>query len=65
MITTAFVTRKLRAIEKRNHIYFTENNLKILDCVLIVGNKLVSVHIIKEDLPYEIRYDIETLFWRT
>ena len=65
MITTAFVTRKLLAIEKRNYTYFAENNLKILDCVFIVGTKLVSVHIIKEDLPYAIKYDIETLFWRT
>jgi hypothetical protein len=64
MVTTAFVMRKLHAIEKKNQIYFTKNNLKILDCVLILGTRLASVHIIKEDLPYAIRYDIETLFWR-
>ena len=56
--------QKLHAIEKRNQIYFTKNNLKILDCVLIIGTHLLSVHVIKEDLPYAIRYDIETLFWR-
>lgn len=64
MVTTAFVMRKLLAIEKRYQIYFTEHNLKILDCVVILGTRLVSVHIVKDDLPYAIRYDIETLFWR-
>jgi len=64
MSTIEFAIRYLLAIEKKNQDYFTANNLKILDCVHVLGKKLVSVHIINEALPDEIRYEIETMFWR-
>jgi len=58
-----FAIRYLKAIEKKNQDYFTENNLHILDCVEIMGTDVVSVHIKYLMLPYAIIEEIETMFW--
>jgi uncharacterized protein YacL len=63
--TKEFAEKYLLAVEKKNQKYFTDNNIKILDCVLIIGGRVVSVHITNQDLPYEIQYEIETMFWRS
>lgn len=53
----------LRAIEKKHKKYFESNRLSIMDVVAIKGSKLVSVHVINNDLPFDISHDIETMFW--
>jgi len=63
MTSKEFALTYLLAVEKKNQNYFTENNLKIMDCVTISENGIVSVHIINKDLPYEIIHEIETMFW--
>jgi hypothetical protein len=55
--------RYLTAIEKKHSYYFTQNNLKITDCVTISNSPICSVHIINQTLPFEIKDDIESMFW--
>jgi len=35
-----------------------------MDCVCIWGTKTVSVTVTKKDLPLEIIYSIEEMFWK-
>jgi len=63
MLSKDFAMAYLRAVEKKNNEYFTSNNLTILECIKIKGIKLISVHITKSDLPEDIKYQIETMFW--
>lgn len=58
-----FAVRYLTAIEKKHSDYFTQNNLKIMDCVTISESPICSVHITNETLPFEIKDDIESMFW--
>ncbi len=58
-----FAKLHLKAIEK-NADYFNEAKLFILDCVRLRGKKIISVHVLIKDLPHEIIYDIETMFWK-
>ena len=56
--------RYLRAIHKKYKSYFKENNLRVEDCVrFLVEDDTVNVYIIKQDLPLEIKNDIELMFW--
>jgi hypothetical protein len=59
-----FARRYLRAIEKKHKDYFIKANINIMNCVSIEGTKVISVHVINSDLPFEITYDIESMFWR-
>jgi len=56
----------LRAIEKKNRGFFEVNNLDIVNCVVIIDDgRYVSVHILSTvNLPFEIVYDIESMFWQ-
>lgn len=58
-----FAVRYLTAIEKKHSDYFTQNNLKIMDCITISESPICSVHIKNEALPFEIKDDIESMFW--
>jgi hypothetical protein len=58
-----FASIYLKAIEKKHQEYFTQANLCISNCVVIKGTHKASVHVIDNDLPREIRYDIEEMFW--
>ena len=64
MTSRDFAIAYLKAIQKKNQDYFIFTNIDIFDCVNIKGEDLVSIHITKHDLPYEIKYAIETMFWR-
>jgi len=55
----------LRAIEKKHKDYFVTNHLEILDCVEIIGTSHVTIHIKRDELPFEIKDDIETMFWKS
>jgi hypothetical protein len=55
----------LRAIEKKHQKYFDENKLDILKFVVIINDgRYASVHLLRDKLPFEIKYDIESMFWR-
>lgn len=58
-----FAAIYLHAIEKKYQEYFTQANLSILNCVAIKGIHKASVHVVNKDLPPQIRYDIEEMFW--
>lgn len=53
----------LKAVEKKHKAYFDTARLHIMNCVIIKGNKLVSVHIVNTELPFDIKHDIESMFW--
>ena len=54
----------LKAVEKQYKDYFEHSKLCIMNCVVIKGHNLISVHVINQDLPFEIRHTIETMFWK-
>ncbi|MCR8559064.1 hypothetical protein KXD93_15515 [Mucilaginibacter sp. BJC16-A38] len=58
-----FTVGYLKAVERHNKEYFKNAGFTIMDCVIIVGEDPVAVHIVNKDLPAEIRHDIETMFW--
>jgi hypothetical protein len=53
----------LKTIEKKHEDFFIAANLKIMNCVVIKGTDLVSVHVTNKDIPPEIVYEIEQMFW--
>ncbi len=58
-----FAVRYLKAVEKKNEVYFTANRLNILDCVELIGSSVVSVRVINKQLPLDIVSQIESMFW--
>jgi hypothetical protein len=61
MTDQEFAIAYLKAVEKKHNDYFVSANLNIMKCVVVTGTNLVTV--INKDLPKEIRYDIEEMFW--
>jgi len=53
----------LKAIETKYNDYFERSKISIIDCVIIAGKNIVSVHVVKPNLPFDIRNDIEMMFW--
>jgi hypothetical protein len=54
----------LRAIEKKHKVYFDLHKLDIVSCVTIIDDgRYISVHHLNQDLPFDIKHDIESLFW--
>ncbi|MDB5005524.1 MAG: hypothetical protein JWQ34_3749 [Mucilaginibacter sp.] len=64
MTDQEFAIAYLKAVQKKHASYFEESNMNIMKCVRIIGDNLVSVHIINKSLPAEIQYDIEEMFWQ-
>ncbi|GAC1314381.1 MAG: hypothetical protein NVSMB24_38940 [Mucilaginibacter sp.] len=60
-----FAIAFLSAIERKHHDYFVSRRLNIMQCVEIEGTVDACVHVTQDDLPPEIRYDIEVMYWRT
>lgn len=60
-----FAIAFLKATEKKHQSYFVSRHLSIMQCVEIEGSRDAFIHVTKDDLPPEIRYDIEVMFWRT
>lgn len=58
-----FTVAYLKAIEKKHNDYFNSVNLNIMKCVEITGTTLITVNVTQTDLPNNIRYDIEEMFW--
>jgi len=63
MTDQEFAVAYLQAVEKKHKDYFDTARLRIMNCVAIKGIKLISVHIINNELPIEIKQDIESMFW--
>jgi len=63
MLDDQFALEYLKAIELKHPDYFESSKLSIMDCVVIKGKTLVSVHVINKDLTFEIKHDIEMMFW--
>lgn len=55
--------RYLKAIEEKHKDYFETSKLSVLNCVVLKGTSTITVHVTNNDLPAEIIYDIETMFW--
>lgn len=63
MTKQEFTISYIKAVEKRHKDYFERAKLCIMDCVSIQGKNSVSVHITNDNLPSEVRHDIEMMFW--
>ena len=63
MTDQEFAIVYLKAVEKKYKDYFVSTNLNIMDCVMVTGTNFISIYVIHKDLPSEIRYDIEEMFW--
>ncbi len=59
-----FAIRYLKAVERKNEVFFTANSLNILDCVELIGTSVVSVRVVNEELPPDIVKEIESMFWK-
>ena len=58
-----FILNKLLLIQEKYPEYFEKNNIDILSCVYINHEPPVSINKIHEDIPFEIRDEIESIFW--
>ena len=63
MTDQEFTVAYLKAVERKYEAYFAKAKLCIMNSVVIKGKGPVSVHVTNEDLPDEIRRDIEMMFW--
>jgi hypothetical protein len=65
MATKTFVLNYLKAVEKEYQQYFHENNIHIMDCISIKSDGPdTRAHVIKNTLPFDIKHEIVTMFWR-
>jgi len=64
MTELEFAHAYLNALEKYYDEYFNSKGYGIMDCVAVKGKILITVHIINDHLPDEIKYRIETMFWK-
>jgi hypothetical protein len=55
---------KLDRIGMKYKAYFDDVKLSIMDCVIISDEESHTVHIIKSDLPPDIKNNIEIMFWK-
>lgn len=62
MTQIEFAVSYLSAVQKKHKDYFERAKVSIMKCVRIKGEKKITVHVIKDDLPYEIQHDIELMF---
>jgi hypothetical protein len=64
MTQIEFAVSFLNAVQKKHKDYFEQSKVNIMKCVRIKGEKRITVHVIKDDLPAEIQHDIELMFWQ-
>jgi len=63
MTEMEFTVSYLSAVQRKHKDYFTRARLSIMKCVRIRGDKKITVDVIRDDLPVDIKYDIESMFW--
>jgi len=54
---------RLISIQKKYSKYFREHDLDIFSVIFINWNEPVSVHVIAEELPADLKHDIENIFY--
>jgi len=54
---------RLVSIQKKYSTYFHEHDLDIFSVIFINWNEPVSIHVMAEDLPAELKHDIENIFY--
>ena len=64
MTQIEFAVSYLSAVQKKHKDYFDRTKVSIMKCVRIRGEKMITVQVIKDDLPAEIQHDIELMFWQ-
>jgi hypothetical protein len=52
----------LKKLEKKHKAFFKKAKLKIKDCVVLKGLHNISILVVNDHLPANIKHDIETLF---
>ena len=59
-----FVLKKILAIEKKYALYFRDRDFNLRDCVTVVWEEPISIHLTKDHaLPYVIACEAEDIFW--
>jgi hypothetical protein len=53
----------LETLEEKHIAYFTRRGIGIFDCVNIIDEGMVTVHVTGPKLPFEIGFDIESVLW--
>ena len=56
-----YIITSLKSIEYRHSPYFNAIKKDILDCVVIQGDNPPGIHIIKSDLPKQIKDEINNI----
>jgi hypothetical protein len=51
----------LKKLEKKHKAFFKKAKLKIKDCVMFKGLNDVSILVVNDDLPANIKHEIEAL----
>ena len=64
MTQIEFAVSYLSAVQKKHKDYFDRTKVSIMKCVRIRGEKMITVQVIKDDLPVEIQHDIELMYWQ-
>jgi hypothetical protein len=54
---------RLISIQKKYSKYFHEHDLDIFSVIFINWNEPVSVHVTAEDIPADLKHDIENIFY--
>ena len=57
------VLDRLLSIQRRYNKYFREHKLDIFSVIFINWNEPVSVHVVAEDIPADLKHDIENIFY--
>ncbi len=63
MMDKKYILRRLNRIAEKHQPYFHQEGHTLFDCLEIKGDDVISVHVIKPNLPFDIQFDIETACW--
>jgi hypothetical protein len=58
-----FVVNKILELEKKYVLFFRDKDFKIRHCVKICREDPISIHVVGDRLPNEIKWDIEEMFY--
>jgi len=58
-----YIMYRLKRIAEKHRAYFNQEGYTIYDCLEIKVDDVISVQIIKPNLPSDIQFEIETACW--
>jgi hypothetical protein len=58
-----FIGKRIIEIERKYALYFWNKEYRIKHCIKVNWEEPISIHLINHLLPFEIAYEIETIFW--